>query len=377
MKFSFGFRHFLQLASFGLQKFYDLKNKLGFNHSVFKRVVVFSNIEIGNFIVNLPVLESVCAKSQETLIIAPSYMREFSPDKASVITIPNGLGDKLRLLFKIIFFNPDHLILFEANSLGVASSIPLIFSSDRIDFDSIFLKEMWFNGKIKPVHLTEYNLNAIIQFGFNSVNPVPEVKVGREDFLKAEKILASFGVKGRFFVLFPGSSDEKTRWRVENFAKTGDSLARKFSWTPVIVQGPDDAASASLVAGLMKFKPVILPLIPLNILAGVFKKAGFYIGMDTGPAHLAAAVGCPTVSVFTRGCPYWYYPYTWKGAAVYVKAYVSENSRRVNSEALRGAPASFDVITPSCVVKAVARAVSGRKKAGRVPFNGFECNSKQ
>jgi ADP-heptose:LPS heptosyltransferase len=95
--------------------------------------------------------------------------------------------------------------------------------------------------------------------------------------------------------------------------------------------------------------------------------------MDTGPAHLAAAVNCPTISIFTRGCPYWYYPYTQKGIAVYIKKYVSETSRRVKPEALAKAPESFNLITPNCVVKAVNKTLS-TKPNKKIQFNGLTCD---
>ena len=358
----------LEIISLSIQKIYKTKK----TPAKTEKTLIFSNIEIGNFILNLPVMESIALQSKKTEIITPKVLAPFCPEKT--IPKPKKAGEKLRLLIQIIQFKPDCIVLMEPTPLGIITSLLLLpFKNKRVDLTSAFLEEQWFKNQIKPIHLTEYNLSVIQKKGFKKLKTKPEIKPSIEDKKKAAEILKQNKISD-YFIIFPGSSDKKTRWRAQNFAKTADALSSKAQ--PVIAQGPDDRESAEETAKKMKKTPVILPVVPLPVLAALLQKAKFYIGMDTGPAHLAAAVNCPTISIFTRGCPYWYYPYTQKGIAVYIKAYVSETSRRVKPEALAKAPESFNLITPACVVKAVYKALFSNQsnKNKKIPFNGFACD---
>lgn len=363
-------RQFLELTSLSIQKTYKARK----TQARQEKTLIFSNLEVGNFILNLPVMESITLQSKKTTIITPKTLAPFCPKKSTALQLPNKTGEKLKLLIQIIKSKPDCIVLIEPTLLGIITSILLLpFKNKRIDLTSAFLEEQWLKNQIKPIHLTEYNLNVIEKNGFKKLKTKPEIKPSIEDEKKAIKILKQNKINDDYFIIFPGSSDKQTRWKAENFAKTADALSSKAK--PVIAQGPDDRESAKETAKKMKKTPTLLPVIPLPILAAVLQKAKFYIGMDTGPAHLAAAVNCPTISIFTRGCPYWYYPYTQKGIAVYLKAYVSETSRRVKPEALAKAPDSFNLITPNCVIKATGKALSTQTQTSKkIPFNGFACD---
>jgi hypothetical protein len=366
----FKLKQALELASFAIQKTYKIKPE----KTKPEKTVVFTNAEVGNFLINLPVLDSICSGLKyKPMIITPANLVEFCPKKSVTTPIPKKIGNKIRLLLHIFFYKPDSIILLESTPLGVLSSILLLpFSNNRIDVDSAFLEEQWFKNNIKTIHLSEYGLNVIKKHGFKTSKTTPEFNPTEENKKEAEKTLKKANIKGKYFIIFPGSSDKKTRWNAENFAKVGDALSPKAQ--PVIAQGPDDKESVEKVVKKMHHQPAVLPILPLPVLAAVLQKSEFYIGMDTGPAHLSAAVDCPTISIFTRGCPYWYYPYVWKGASVYVESYVSKTSRRVKPEALANAPDSFDIITPECVVKAVNHALSKKKQQSeKIPFNGFAC----
>jgi|GEM_PF-6694511 len=361
-------RQALEITSLSIQKIY--KNKK--IQSKPEKTLIFSNLEVGNFILNLPIIESIALQSKKTTIITPQNLAPFCPKNSTVTTNPKKPSEKIKLLIQLLKYNPDCIVLTEPTPLAIITSILLLpFKNTRVDPTSNFIEEQWLKNQIKPLHLTEYNLSVIEKQGFKKLKLKPEIKPSREEKKKAIKILKENQVKKNYFIIFPGSSDPKTRWSAENFAKTADILSSKAQ--PVIAQGPDDKKSAEETAKKMKTKPVILPLTPLPTLAAIFQKAKFYVGMDTGPAHLAAAVNCPAISIFTRGRPYWYYPYTQKGIAVYIKKYVSETSRRVKPEALAKAPESFNLITPNCVVKAVNKTLS-TKPNKKIQFNSLTCD---
>jgi ADP-heptose:LPS heptosyltransferase len=105
------------------------------------------------------------------------------------------------------------------------------------------------------------------------------------------------GVPGGVVYLHPGAGKVKNRWPAERFgAIARELLARGLEvlW----IEGPQDEGCVLAAArSLGKSLPVVRGE-PIARLAARFARASLYIGNDTGPLHLAAATGCPTVGLY-------------------------------------------------------------------------------
>jgi ADP-heptose:LPS heptosyltransferase len=102
----------------------------------------------------------------------------------------------------------------------------------------------------------------------------------------------------RLALLQPGSSDPRRRWPAERFAFVGDALAR--AGARVAVNG--SAAEAPLVRavlGAMRAPAADLAgRLSLSGLCGLLERAALVVSNDTGPLHLALAIGTPAVGIF-------------------------------------------------------------------------------
>ena len=108
--------------------------------------------------------------------------------------------------------------------------------------------------------------------------------------------IARFALPERFALLIPGASPGRPakRWPMENFA----ALAVALEIPAVILGGP---AEASLGAAIAKAAPAARDLTGKTSFADISalaRRAAFCIGNDTGPTHLAAVAGCPTLARF-------------------------------------------------------------------------------
>jgi ADP-heptose:LPS heptosyltransferase len=106
---------------------------------------------------------------------------------------------------------------------------------------------------------------------------------------------------GPLVAVHPGASDARRRWPAERFAAVADALA--VAGATVVLTG--DAAEAELVerVGAAMRRPA-LPLagrLDLGGLAGLLSRCALVVGNDTGPLHLARAVGAATVAVYWIG----------------------------------------------------------------------------
>lgn len=102
----------------------------------------------------------------------------------------------------------------------------------------------------------------------------------------------------RVVIVHPGSSDPRRRWPVENFAAVADALAD--AGAIVAVNGTDE--EFELVSGVVAHmrNPAIDLTGALSVsgLCGLIERAAMVISNDSGPLHLALAIGTPCVGVY-------------------------------------------------------------------------------
>ncbi len=122
--------------------------------------------------------------------------------------------------------------------------------------------------------------------------------------------LAAHGLEpGRYAVLHPGASAPTRRWPVDRYAAVGDALAA--DGLAVVVTGvPGEREISARVVAAMRAPAVDLTgATSLGGLAALLRDSAVLVGNDTGSAHLAAAVGARSVTVFLPGDPVrWAHP---------------------------------------------------------------------
>ncbi len=101
--------------------------------------------------------------------------------------------------------------------------------------------------------------------------------------------------------LNPGASCASKRWRPENFAKVGDLLARERGAKIIIISDLKDKPFADKTTALMKVAPLNLAgMTSVADIASVLKRSRLFISNDSGPVHIACAVGTPVIAIFGR-----------------------------------------------------------------------------
>jgi ADP-heptose:LPS heptosyltransferase len=120
---------------------------------------------------------------------------------------------------------------------------------------------------------------------------------GEREAARADLRRAGIGSGELSIGIHPGGRGSK-RWAAENFV----ALARRLSETPgrriLLFHGPgEEDLIANFPAGLV----ITMPRLPLRRLAAAIGECRLFISSDTGPMHLAAAVGVPTLALFVHG----------------------------------------------------------------------------
>ncbi len=145
-------------------------------------------------------------------------------------------------------------------------------------------------------------LEVMAAVGAPPVRLYPQLEVTPQDLAEADAHLfrAGHDAERPLVALHPGATDPRRRWPPAHFAGLADALQAE-GFQPVLIGGKVDAP---LVEGIRRAaqKPLLDLSTGLSLfgLVGVLKRADLFVGNDSGPRHLAEAVGTKTVGVFTK-----------------------------------------------------------------------------
>ncbi len=115
----------------------------------------------------------------------------------------------------------------------------------------------------------------------------------------ADKIAihAGLDLRQKYVALILGANWPNKIWPQEHFAVLADKLYEN-GLIPIVVGGPQDRQLAKLVTECSKIPPIDLTgKTTLRQLAAILQKATAVVGGDTGPLHLATALGTPVVEL--------------------------------------------------------------------------------
>lgn len=85
------------------------------------------------------------------------------------------------------------------------------------------------------------------------------------------------------------------RWRDEAWVRLAGVLRQEFGAAIIVPAGPGREGAVAPLAAAVGVKPAALPV---GVLAEVFRRCDLVVGLDSGPLHLAAAAGTPTVGLY-------------------------------------------------------------------------------
>lgn len=134
--------------------------------------------------------------------------------------------------------------------------------------------------------------------------------VGRAALAQLRAGMPQLPPSGSFVALAPGATYGPTkRWSVDHYAALGLLLAEALALRCVVVGGPDPQERALCDAVAKQTQGVsVAGATDLVTLAALLAQAAVFVGNDSGPMHLAAALGVPTLGIFGSTSPGWTAP---------------------------------------------------------------------
>ena len=152
-------------------------------------------------------------------------------------------------------------------------------------------------------HEIDYNLDVLRAIGIAAKDRTlyMPVKAEYERVIDRFMALNDLGGKDVIVAVHPGASCRSKRWPAYRFGRVADELMDKYNVKIVIIGGPSDVKTVQEVETGMLHKPIVLSEEhSLGEVAALLKKCKLLISNDSGPVHIAVAVGTPVISLFGR-----------------------------------------------------------------------------
>jgi len=180
-------------------------------------------------------------------------------------------------------------------------------SSLHVGFENGREGSPWFYSRRVPVPQLEmhavdrYLLVAKAVGAVESGAPEFRFRIPQTDYDEIDRLLSRSGVTpGTSWVAMNVSARWPTkRWPATSFAEVADRLQQEGCGPVVMIGGPDERADVAVVNGMMKTPAVDLAGdTTVGLLPALLSRASMLITNDSGPMHIAAAVGTPVVALF-------------------------------------------------------------------------------
>ena len=266
------------------------------------RILLIRTGALGDFIVTLPVIHALrnaypdahiqLLGNLQTLALAREEVdRIDSIDRADWASffVPGGrlpapLADPLSATDLVLSYLPDPNGTFSTNLKRTGARTVVSFPPHPPTDGSI--------------HIVDHLLLPLHKLQIPVTEKTPTIHRTPADHDAAEQTRSDDALEQPMLLVHPGSGGRHKCWPKQHFAEAADHFRSETGHTVGLLSGPADGDLAQQVASRMKGAATVLPPMPLRPLAGLLQRAGAYLGNDSGPSHLAAAVGTPTVALF-------------------------------------------------------------------------------
>ena len=194
--------------------------------------------------------------------------------------------------------------LVKSGAITAATGAPL-----RIGFTAAHCREglnvLFTNQRVAPPPAARHVVDRYLAL----VEPLG-VRAGAIEFAlptdaaaetRVDELLMGAGLKprDRLVVLNPGAGRPDKRWPIERFRTLARRLADEAGASVLVTWGPNELADARAIVGTEPAGRVVLaPPTNLDELLAVLRRASVMAAADTGPLHLAAALGMRCVGLY-------------------------------------------------------------------------------
>jgi len=123
------------------------------------------------------------------------------------------------------------------------------------------------------------------------------LKVSPEAEAQVARLLTPHGLR-EYFVMSPGGGWRSKCWPAERYGQLHQRIVERYGLRGVVSFGPGERTLAEGVRAAAGAPEPLVMALDLPQLMAALRRAKFFVGGDTGPLHLAAALGTPVIGLY-------------------------------------------------------------------------------
>ena len=291
-----------------------------------RNILVIDFGQLGDVVMSLPALRAIRArfpyakitvavgKPGKELLSLSGYANEIlEVDRVALRDGPTliSIGRIAKFVAQVRKAKYDFVIdlhsYYETNILGFLSGAPQRLYSRRsnrsLDFLANFRPQP--AREVMTAHLVDRYLDLLKPLGIQNAPRTPVLNTSTADdfaveaMLKKEKAHSGELLAG----IFPGAGNATRLWPLEKFAELADHLIRNDRVRVIVFAGPEERGMVPQMRKVFPPGTIFLDRLTIPQLASAQARLTLFVSNDTGPAHIAAAVGTPVIVIMDRPDP--------------------------------------------------------------------------
>lgn len=259
-----------------------------------KKILVFSFSFIGDAVLSTAVIQPLRAHFQDlhiTFLVGPRAFNLFTTESnIDAIVVYNNRGKhagwegRLQLI-KTLRFHKYDIVVNLRDSLTARCIGAEHWRMRRGDGNR---------------HAVTRYLEVLQSHNVDTADAHPHLQLTENEQNAARRFLAEAGwTSERLLIgIHPGGNWKYKLWSAKDYARVVNTLAKRLDATILLFAGPDEWELQMQVAKMIDNPPLLVTTENLRRLAALISTCDVYIGNDTGPMHIAAAVDTPVVALF-------------------------------------------------------------------------------
>ncbi len=273
------------------------------------RILVVRTDRLGDMVLTLPLVQEIARQLPGATVdvmcrpyTAPLLERHPAVSRITTVDYP-APGGRRTAVRKIRKGRYNVAVIVHPtakDTLAVrAAGVPLRVGNGYRWYSPLYNRPVFFHRSEAKRHELEYNLLYLKGLGLKYPNPAPAPRVPLldSDISAAQELLGDV-TDGGYVAIHPGSGGSSLNWPTKYYTELAARLAKETGRTVVTTGGQEEAGAAEEVAraagGLS-----VAGRTDFGALVGVLAGAELFVSGNTGPMHLAAALGRPVVALFS------------------------------------------------------------------------------
>jgi heptosyltransferase-2 len=277
------------------------------------KVLIRTPNHLGDCIMALPMINETREAYPGAIvtILTPEHLAELfeqNPAIDDIIRIPpahvHGLIAVVKIKDLISTGNFDIGYILPP-SFGSAAAFKLAGVKERIGYITdgrrlLLSRPLALPTPLNSAHRSELYFNLLRRgAGVELEFTRPKLFLNDEDIRHSTQTLSSFGIgkDDKYAAIAFRAVAESRRWGTENYIGLAKSIVSRYSLKVVLIGSAEDMPEGDKIATSAGAKDVanLAGKTTLRETAAILSNARFFVGNDSGPAHLAAAVGIPLI----------------------------------------------------------------------------------